>query len=93
VTGGFITMVQVDGKDGIREDLIGCADQTFEHRLVCKGTGTFADLDDERRLTVHITPEKAHGLFKVIDIIGSDGVLAIRSCKQLFCRDDHILSP
>ena len=27
-------MVQVDGKNGIREDLVGRADQAFQHGLV-----------------------------------------------------------
>jgi hypothetical protein len=79
----------VDGKDGLREDFVGSPDQAFEHRLVREASGAFADLDDKRRLAVHVAAEKTHGLFKVIDIIGPDGILAIRGCKQLFGGDDH----
>ena len=84
-------MVKMDGKDGIREDLVGRTDQALEHGLVGERTGAFADLDDEGSLAVHVAAEQAHGLLQVIDIIGSDGILAICRLKQLLGCNDHFI--
>ena len=93
VAGGLVAVVQVDGEDGIREDLVGRTDQAFEHGLVGERTGAFADLDDEGSLAVHVAAEQAHGLLQVVDIIGSDGILAIGRLKQLLGGNDHFISP
>ena len=70
-------MVQVDGKDGIREDLVGRADEPFEHDLVGVGTGTLADLDDEGSLAVDTAAEQAHGLLEVVDVVCADGIFTV----------------
>jgi hypothetical protein len=84
-------MVKMDGKNGIRKNLISCTDQALEHGLVSERTGAFADLDNKRSLAVHAAAEQAHGLFQVVDIIGSDGILAVCGLKQLLGGNDHFI--
>jgi len=50
VAGLLVTVVEVDGEDGLGEDLAGRADDGFEHALVGVGAGTLGNLDDERGL-------------------------------------------
>ncbi len=86
-------MVEVDGEDGLGEDLVGGADQAFEHGLVGVGAGALADLDDERRLAVHVAAEQAHGLLEVVDVVGADGVLAVGGLEEFFGGYDHAVIP
>ena len=83
VAGGLIAVVQVDRKNGIREDLVGRPDQAFQHGLVREGARALADLDDERSLAVHVAAEQAHGLLQVVDIVGPDGILAVRGLQTI----------
>jgi hypothetical protein len=84
VAGLLVAVIQVDGENGIREDLVGAADQAFQHHLVGVRTRAFADLDDEGRLAVQVAPEQAHGLFQVVDIVCADGVFAIGMLQTVF---------
>ena len=76
-------------KIGVREDLVGGADHGLEHPLVGVGAGALGELDDERRLAVHVAPEQAHGLLEVVDVVGADGVLAVGVLEQFLGRNDH----
>ena len=87
--GLLITVVEVDGENGLGEDIARGADDGFQHALVGVGAGTLGNLDDERSLRLDGAAEKAHGLFRVIDVIGADGVLAVGVFKELRGGDDH----
>ncbi len=91
--GGLVAVVEVDGEDRLRKDLVRGPEDGLEHALVGVGPGALADLDDERRLAIHVAAEQAHGLFQIIDIVGSDGILSVRRRKQLFGCYDHRFTP
>ena len=77
----FIAMVKMHSKDGFREDLVCAADQTFQQHLVGVRASALADLDDKRRLRAQVAAEQPHGLLQVVDIVGANGILAIRGFK------------
>ena len=87
--GFLVTMVQVHGKDGFREDLVGGTNDAFQHQLVGVAACPLADLDDERGLAGDVAPEEAHALLEVVDVVGTDGVLAVSGLEQILRRDDH----
>jgi hypothetical protein len=91
IAGFFVAVVQMDGENGIREDIVGAADQTFEKALIGIGPGAFADLNDEGGLRLQVTAEKADNLFQVVDVVSADGIFAIRMLKQFFGCNDHFL--
>ena len=77
VTGFFVAMVQVHGKNGIRKDLISRTDETFQHNFVGVRARTLADLNNERRFAVQVSAEQSHELFKIVDVVGADGIFAV----------------
>ncbi len=87
--GGLVAMVQMDGEDGVGKDLVGGAQDGFEHALVGIGAGALGDLDDEGGLALDAAAEEAHGLFRVVDVIGADGIFAIGMFEEFFGGDDH----
>ena len=91
VAGLFVAVIQMHGEDGFREDLLGGADDGFEHALVGVFPGAFRDLDDERRLAVQAAFEQTHGLLGVVDVVGADGELAVGDLEELGSGDDHII--
>ena len=70
VAGLLVAVVQMHGEDGFREDLLGGADDGFEHALVGVLPRALRDLDDERRLAGEAALEQAHGLLGVVDVVG-----------------------
>ena len=84
--------VVLHGENGIREDLVGGADETFQHGLMRERARPFADLDDECSLAVHIAAEQTHGLFQVVDIVRADGVLAVGKLEQFLGGNNHEMS-
>ena len=97
----FSAVIEVDGEDRFREDLVGGADHAFEEVLIGVGTSAAGNLDDEGsafRIVVRIlvrggfakvAAEKTDELLEIVDVIGADSVLAISFLKQVFCRNDH----
>ena len=85
----LIAVIEMNRKHRLREDLIGRADDAFEHHLVGVGAGALADLDDERRLAVHAPAEQPHGLLGVVDVVGAERILAVGKLKQFFGGNDH----
>ena len=87
--GRLVTVVQVDGEDGLWEDLVCGADDALEHQLVGVAAGALGDLDDERSLAGDIAAEEAHALFQVVDVVGADGVLAVGVLEEFLRGDNH----
>ena len=76
-TGGLVTVVQMHRKNRVREDLVRGTDHGFEHLLVGVVAGTLGQLDDEGGLAVDVAVEQPHGLLKVVDVVRTNGILAI----------------
>ncbi len=74
-------MVKMDSEDGFGIDLVSSTDQTFQESFISVGAGTFADLDNEWGFGVQIAFKKTNDLFKVIDVVSSDGIFAISVFK------------
>ena len=89
VTSLLVTVVEMDGKDHVGENLRRGANHRFEHTLVGVAARAFGNLDDERRLRFHAAPEETHRLLSVVDVIGTDGVFAVGVFKQLSGGNDH----
>ena len=90
VAGLLVTVVEMDGENGLGEDFAGGADDGFQHALVGVVTRALGDLDDEGGLGVDGSFEKAHGLFGVIDVVGADGVFSVSVFEELSGGDDHV---
>ena len=89
VAGLLVTVVEMDGEDGLGENLAGGADDGLEHALVGVVARALGDLDDERGLGVDGALEEAHGLLGVVDVVGADGVFAVGVFEELGGGDDH----
>ena len=87
--GLLVTVIQMDGKDCFREDLVTGADDGFQHPLVRVRARSLGNLDDERGLGIDAALEQAHGLLRIVDVVRADGVLAVGMLKQRFGRHDH----
>ncbi len=85
----LVAVIEMDGEDGFRENLLGGADDGFEHALVGVITRAFRKLDDEGRLALHVAAEEAHRLFEVVDVIGADGEFLVGDLVELGGGDDH----
>ena len=91
IAGLFITMVEVNSKDSFRVEGISRADHRLEECLVGISACTLAELDDEWSLGVDASAEHADNLFQVVDVVCSDGILAVRVREQLLRGDYHNL--
>jgi len=89
VAGFLVAMVEMNGKNSIRENLIGRGNQAFEHFLVGIRARALANLDNERGLAVQVPTEQTHGLLEVVDVVCADCILTICCFKQLFGCDNH----
>jgi len=76
VAGGFVTVVEMNGVDGLGENLTGGANDRFDHALVRILTRAFGELDNEGSLALKTAAEEAHRLLDVVDVVCPDGVFA-----------------
>ena len=90
VAGLLVAVVEMDGVDRLREHIARRADDGLEHALVGVLPRTLGKLDDERGLGLDTTLEQAHGLLGIIDVIRTDGVLAVGMFEELRGGDDHV---
>jgi hypothetical protein len=51
--------------------------------------GALANLNNKRGFAIDAALEQTHGLFKVIDVVRSNGILAISSFEEFLSRNDH----
>ena len=85
----FGAVVEMDGENRLRKDLVGGSDHRFQESLVRIATGAAGNLNDEGgalgridRIVVRFglpqTPaEQADGLLQVVDVVRPDGVFAV----------------
>ena len=97
-------LIQVDGKDGVREDLPGRPDHGLEEPLVGIPPCAAGDLDDEggapggvgrvivRFRLAQVAAEEPHRLLEIIDVVCPDGVVPVSVLKQVGGGDDHRFS-
>ena len=91
IAGLLITVVKVYSKNGFRIEGVRGADHGLEEGLVGIAACTLAQLDDEWSLGVDGSAEHADNLFQVVDVVCSDGILAVRVREQLLRGDYHYL--
>ena len=89
VAGFFIAMIEMNRKNGFRENLVGRSNQAFEHFLVGVRARALANLNDERGFAIHVPTKQAHRLLQIIDVISPNRILAISGFKQFFGRNNH----
>src|SRR5438067_8982623 len=85
----FVAMVQVDREERIGPDGIRRTDDGLQHTLIRVGPRSLADLYDEGRPGIHVAAEEPHGLLKVIDVIGAQGVVPIGVLEEDAGWNDH----
>ena len=83
-------MIKVHREDGLREHLLTRANHRFEVTLVRILARALAELNDERRLALHIAFEQANGLFEVIDVVSAEGVFAVGDLEKLRGGNNHV---
>ena len=97
----FGAVIEMDGENHLRKDLVGRADHRFQESLVGVASRAAGNLQNERgalgrvdRVVVRlrlaqIATEQADRLFQVVDVVRPDGVFAVGVLKKLFRRNDH----
>jgi hypothetical protein len=85
----LVTVIEMNGKDRIGENIRGGTDDRFEHPLVGVFSGALRNLNDERRLALDAAAEEAHRLFGVVDVVSADGEFAVGDFVKLCGSDDH----
>jgi hypothetical protein len=83
-------MVKMDGIVRFRLNLVCRANQSLKEGLIGIVARSLAELDDKRGFRFKVTPEEANDLFEIIDVIGTNGILAIGMLKKFLRGNDHI---
>ena len=89
VAGFFVSMIEMDGKNGFGKYLLGRAQHRFEHAFIGVFPSAFGKLHDERRLALHVAAEQTQNLFHVVNVIGADGEFTVGDLVELSGGDDH----